>query len=445
MKKFGRMNIASALSEKSADSDAEEDMRAYLATFSCDYGVGRNITGGEVGIELPGANDLTPLVSEYRALAADIAQRKAALGMSPGIEAEVVFDKSETGLYDNVAAGTRPGAFTSLSRALQDENSDDAKAWAAQKDATSQKLKTGAIVAGIGVVGSIAGNMIINNKNKNKSDELLAEYQILKKLESDINNLPKDDKVCQCKQNQICNENTTTCENCLGNKVALDNKCVCPEPLTEQSNDMCVQKDESVQWSCSPDSAKHIVADDIKAGTCRCVDGYIPDNAARPTSCTCPSDTHEEKVQGNTVQCIEKSVTQNPDVIIPQTVNLGTSQLFGTGLYTIQPAAGAKISEFAGSVKAQNKDKYCIKIVGNTDRTGSDKVNIPLSKNRAIAVAKYLVDVNGLSVAHVCATGLASINCAQDGDQPSCRNVQMSYSSGSNCASDGCLPLNYVE
>lgn len=443
---IGGMNIASALSEQSADADAEEDMRAYLATFSCDYGAGRNIKGGETGIELPGGNDLTPLVAEYRTLAADIAQRKAALGMAPGIEAEVIFDKSETGLYDNVGMGAQPGAFTSLSRALMDEDGDDAKAWAAQKDATSKKLKTGAIVAGIGVVGSIAGNLIINNKNKNESDKLLAEYQALKKLESDVNSLPKEGRVCRCANNQICNKNTGDCENCPGDKVNVNNKCSCPSTRpVELADDKCEAQKTGVDLQCTPDASKHLVVADTSTGVCMCVDGYIPDNAVRPTACTCPSDTHTETVQGNTVQCIKKSETQVPGVTVPKPVNLEASSLFGTGLYTIKSAAGAKISEFAGQVKAQNKDKYCIKIVGNTDRTGSDKVNIPLSKNRAIAVAKHLVDINGLSVAHVCATGQASINCTQDGDQPSCRNVQMSYDSNSDCASSDCLPLSYVQ
>ncbi|MCM1294699.1 MAG: OmpA family protein [Muribaculaceae bacterium] len=444
---IGGMNIASALSEQSADDAAERDMRAYLATFSCDYGTGRNIKGGEIGIELPGGNDLAPLVAEYRVLAADIAQRKAALGIAPGIEADVIFDKSETGLYDNVGIERQSGAFTSLSRALMDEDGDDAAAWAAQKDATASKLKTGVIVAGIGVVGSIAGNLIINNKNKNESDKLLAEYQALKKLESDVNNLPHDDTPvqCNCTTKQICNSEGI-CNDCPGDKVAVNNICKCPDARpVELVGDVCATASPNVTLQCTPDATRHLVVDNLTTGTCRCVDGYIPDNAARPTSCTCPSDTHEEKVQGNTVQCIEKSVAQNPDVIIPQPVNLGKSQLFGTGLYTIKPAAGAKISEFAGSVKAQNKDKYCIKIVGNTDRTGSDEINIPLSKNRAIAVAKYLVDINGLSVAHVCAEGRASICCTQDGDQPSCRNVQMSYDGNNDCASPDCLSLDYVK
>ena len=52
------MEMASAMSEKKAMADAELDMTAYLATFVCDYGAGRNIKGGEVDIELPSSPEL---------------------------------------------------------------------------------------------------------------------------------------------------------------------------------------------------------------------------------------------------------------------------------------------------------------------------------------------------------------------------------------------------
>ena len=46
---IGGQMIGSALAEQSADSDAEMDMAAYLATFKCDYGAGKNIAGGTLG------------------------------------------------------------------------------------------------------------------------------------------------------------------------------------------------------------------------------------------------------------------------------------------------------------------------------------------------------------------------------------------------------------
>ncbi len=175
---MGGKNLMSGLAEQKADQAAEEDMKAYLATFVCDYGQGRNIKGGEHNIDLPGGNDMFAIVNEYRALAADLKARKEALGKQPGIESEIIYDISETGLYDDVALGRQSGSYASISRALMDETGEDAKAWAQQKADTASKVKTGAIVAGAGVVAGVVGNLAINSgdKNKNKADKIIADY-----------------------------------------------------------------------------------------------------------------------------------------------------------------------------------------------------------------------------------------------------------------------------
>lgn len=175
---IGGMQLASAMAEQRADTAAEQDMSAYLATFKCDYGQGMNIKGGESNITLPGANVLLPLYNEYTTLAADLKTRKEALEMEPGIESEVILDAATSGLYDNVSTGI-DGTYTSLSRALMDENSEDAAAWAAQKSDTASQLKTGAIVAGAGVLVGVVGNVLINevaDKRKESSDKIIAEY-----------------------------------------------------------------------------------------------------------------------------------------------------------------------------------------------------------------------------------------------------------------------------
>ncbi len=160
---IGGMQVASALAEQNADADAERDMAAYLATFKCDYGQGMTISGGETNIQLPGANVLLPIYNEYTTLAADLKTRKEALGMTPGIESEVILDAATSGLYDNAATGITDGAYTSLSRALSDPTGADAAEWAAQKSDTSSQLKTGAIVGGAGVAGGAIGDVLINN------------------------------------------------------------------------------------------------------------------------------------------------------------------------------------------------------------------------------------------------------------------------------------------
>ncbi len=167
---IGGMMLASGLAEKSADEAAETAMRAYLATFTCNYGDGKNVRGGETNIELPGGNELLKLKSEYIALARDLKQRKEQLEMQPGIESETVLDSATAGLYDDIATGKTDGAYTSLSRALLDENGDDATAWAQQKSDTEKKIKTGGIVGGVGAVGGLVGDLIIN-RDRDEDDE----------------------------------------------------------------------------------------------------------------------------------------------------------------------------------------------------------------------------------------------------------------------------------
>ena len=163
---LGTMAAASAYFEQQADADAEADMAAYLATFRCEYGVGQSVKSSNEEITLPGGNELLNYYSEYKTLADSLKTTKKALGLRPGIESEVMYDKAETGLYQYSSVGKTDGGFTSLARALTDETSDDAAEWSKQKDDTSTKLKAGAIAAGAGVVGGAAGNLLINNTDK---------------------------------------------------------------------------------------------------------------------------------------------------------------------------------------------------------------------------------------------------------------------------------------
>lgn len=157
---IGGMQLASGLSERAADAAAEQDMRAYLATFRCDYGVG-GAQGGDVSVQLPMAN-IGAIKSEYLQLATDLKLRKEALGLSAGIESDVARDAAAVGLYDDVAVGKTDGAFTSVARALMDENSDDADAWRAQREDADKKVSTGAITVGSGAAVGVVGNVINN-------------------------------------------------------------------------------------------------------------------------------------------------------------------------------------------------------------------------------------------------------------------------------------------
>lgn len=160
---IGGMKMMSAAAEMSADQDAEDAMRAYLATFRCNYGDGKNVLGGRQEVALPGGNELMALYAEYVALANELRVRKAALGMRPGIEAESILDKVTSGMYDNATGAKTSGVFASLARALSDPNSADAAAWAQYKKDSASGVKKGAIISGAGAVGSAIGNMVINH------------------------------------------------------------------------------------------------------------------------------------------------------------------------------------------------------------------------------------------------------------------------------------------
>ena len=166
---IGGMMLASGMAEQNADADAETAMRAYLATFTCNYGAGKNVAGGTENVELPGGNELIGLYTEYVTLANDLKRRKEDLGMAPGIESEPILESATSGLYDDVATGKTSGAYASLARALMDPEGEDAKAWAAQKEESAKNVKTGAITAGVGAGGSLVGNMIVN-RDKNKDE-----------------------------------------------------------------------------------------------------------------------------------------------------------------------------------------------------------------------------------------------------------------------------------
>ena len=167
---IGGMQLASALSEQSADNNAEQAMTAYLATFTCEYGDNR-VSGGKTSVDLPGGNELIDLYSEYVALANDLKVRKNALGVKPGIESEAILDSAKTGLYDDEGLEPRTGAYASLARALQNPDGEDAKKWAEQTEKASKNIKTGAITAGAGAVGGLVGHIAESTAYKKKAEK----------------------------------------------------------------------------------------------------------------------------------------------------------------------------------------------------------------------------------------------------------------------------------
>ncbi|MBO4683318.1 MAG: ankyrin repeat domain-containing protein [Alphaproteobacteria bacterium] len=162
---LGGYAIGSSLSEQLADKNAEADMNEYLKGMNCNYSGGGVASLGET-VEIPGGDELFAYYNEYRNLANNLKQTKAALNLTPGLEAQVVYENSN--LYQYSSRTPRSGSTTSLARALMDENSDDAAAWVGQKDEAAGNLRTGAAVAAGGVVVGI-GNRVSVDKTYDKT------------------------------------------------------------------------------------------------------------------------------------------------------------------------------------------------------------------------------------------------------------------------------------
>ena len=158
---IGAMQLAQGIAEKQADAAADADMEAYIQTMRCTY-AGKSVKWGPDKIELPNT-DLMPYQMEYKYLAQVLKERKAALGLKPGIEAEEILDKASSGLYDDENVGNMGGAYGSRYRAAAGNAKDQSKLAADKKEAKTRMI-AGGVIAGAGLVGSMIGDSIVNGK-----------------------------------------------------------------------------------------------------------------------------------------------------------------------------------------------------------------------------------------------------------------------------------------
>jgi outer membrane protein OmpA-like peptidoglycan-associated protein len=79
-------------------------------------------------------------------------------------------------------------------------------------------------------------------------------------------------------------------------------------------------------------------------------------------------------------------------------VTFDSGVLFATNKYALNKSAKENLAEFA-KVLIEYSDADVV-IYGHTDSTGNDNINNPLSVNRAMAVAEYLL-ANGVSEAQI--------------------------------------------
>lgn len=419
---IGGAMVASATSENNADTDAEREMRAYLATFHCNYGTGQNIPGGETDIELPGGNELIGLYSEYVNLANDLKVRKTALGMRPGIESEPILDAATSGLYDDISVGKTSGAYTSLARALMDPNGADAAAWAAQRAETAEKQKSGSTILVAGLAGSLAGNLAMNaNAPRDRSAELTNEYNqlwaLLQQLEDDINKIQPQPEPCPtgttgekqphctCIDNKkIFNPKTTKCEDCPGDKVAIDGDCKCPKDklLSEPDSDKCYAKPQHCTSECNDklDPNLQVLFD----CSCICLNGYTYKNGR----CTCDGENQEIGANGKCLT-VKRISTQTTTTV--KSASLPAGSLFKIKSSVLEKAAETALKTFITGLSDAGYTNCKITIDGYTDPLGGENSNKELSQERANAVMKYINSLENPEIKFVTPVGHGEYDC----------------------------------
>ena len=444
---IGGMQLASAMAEQNADADAERAMRAYLATFHCNYGNTKNIAGGERDVELPGGNELINLYSEYVNLANDLKTRKTALDMRPGIESESILDAATSGLYDDVAIGKTSGAYTSLARALMDPTGADAAAWAAQKEETANKKKTGMITAGIGAAGSLVGNLALNSgKDKqNKVDEILNKYEKLKKpfqeAQQDFDEIPAK----KCSEfsgttgtgnapDCVCTDTTNTrffpdqggCIPCEYGKVYDENnQCKCPADKPREENGEC-----KAQIPSCPLTGL------VKDGKCECVDN------ATTVSNECKCNTNFNKIDGQCTPSTEPKDTPIIPVINPIQLSIKSDTAFNSGYSTLTSQGQSALATLTQQLQQNSKvladGNYCITITGHTDRVPfkktAGKTNQQLSEERAKTIKTKLLQNTSIDANNIQTIGMGETECTaakyKRANDERCRRVNVELTSG---------------
>ncbi|NIU05780.1 MAG: OmpA family protein, partial [Gammaproteobacteria bacterium] len=82
-----------------------------------------------------------------------------------------------------------------------------------------------------------------------------------------------------------------------------------------------------------------------------------------------------------------------------QRISLDSAVLFNTGEYALKPEAFAAIDEVLSAI--DQRAETSVVVAGHTDSVGSERDNEALSRNRAQAVADYLIEEAGFSESRV--------------------------------------------
>jgi outer membrane protein OmpA-like peptidoglycan-associated protein len=97
-------------------------------------------------------------------------------------------------------------------------------------------------------------------------------------------------------------------------------------------------------------------------------------------------------------------------------ITLSGSILFASNKFALLNTAMTKLDQVAEALKAQDSDRRMV-VEGHTDSQGSDRINQPLSQNRAGAVRDYLV-AHGVDSDKITAVGMGSSHPILDNKNP---------------------------
>ena len=104
-----------------------------------------------------------------------------------------------------------------------------------------------------------------------------------------------------------------------------------------------------------------------------------------------------EKLQGTGVQVARDG--ENIRLIMPNAIT------FDTNKDVMKTTANQVLDSVA--LVAKEYDKTKLQVIGHTDSTGNDKINIPLSQRRAATVANYL-QLRGVNGARISSAGMGA-------------------------------------
>ncbi len=114
----------------------------------------------------------------------------------------------------------------------------------------------------------------------------------------------------------------------------------------------------------------------------------------------------------NNAQSLQRYAQQNPFLTRWDQEFGGSLSLaieFPINSAVIPPAAHAALDKAARALKRTGGEQYIFRVEGHTDPSGGNKVNIPLSQQRAEAVRRYLVERHGIDPGRLQAIGMGDV------------------------------------